>query len=312
MAAMSGNQSQRRLWTTGVFALAATAALVLPSAAFAQVIGQPTPGGIGLQVAASPIMEFMHWFHDAFLLPIITVICLFVAGLLGWCLYRFSEKNNPVPSKTTHHVGLEVAWTIIPCIILVIIAVPSFRLLYAEQTIPPADLTIKVTGKQWFWSYDYPDNGRFSFDQIMLNEQEIAQRVARGERRADLPRLLAVDNEAVVPVNAVVRVQVTAADVLHAFAMPAFGSKIDAVPGRLNETWFRATREGIFYGQCSELCGKDHAFMPLAIRVVSREAFATWAEQARRRFAEGRPPLSIAEIEAGTRIAANDTPGVAR
>lgn len=289
-----------------VLAMAVFLALCLGDAV-AQGLGQPVPGGLGMQEAASPIKEYMHWFHDRFLLPIIVVICLFVGGLLIYALYAFSEARNPNPSKTTHHVGLEVAWTVIPIIILVIIAVPSFRLLYKEQTIPPADIVIKAIGKQWFWTYEYADTQRFSFDQIMLTEKEIADRVARGERRADLPRLLAVDNEVVVPVGKIVRVQVTAADVMHAFAVPSFGVKIDAVPGRLNETWFQATREGIFYGQCSELCGLSHAFMPIAVRVVNQATYDRWVAEARRRFAEGRAPASIAELQAMTRVAANDT-----
>lgn len=301
-----GAMSRPVLWSTVGLATAVTMGVVGAGDALAG-LGQPTPGAIGLQDAASPVKEYMHWFHDQFLLPIITVITLFVGGLLVYAMWAFSEKRNPTPSKTTHHVGLEVAWTVIPVVILLIIAIPSFRLLYLEQTIPRADLTIKTTGSTWKWEYQYPDHGNFSFVSVMLNEQEINQRVARGEPRASLPRLLAVDNEVVVPVNKVVRVQVTAADVLHAFAMPSFGVKIDAVPGRLNETWFRATKEGIFYGQCSELCGKDHAFMPIAIRVVSEAAFATWVAEARRRFAEGRPPATIAELQGNRLIAANDT-----
>lgn len=285
--------------------------LIAAQPAFAGM-GQPTPGGLGLQLAATPVKEYMHWFHDQFMLPIITIITIFVAALLAWCMYRFSEKRNPEPSATTHHVGLEVAWTVIPVVILIIIAIPSFRLLYLEQTLPRADVTIKAMGKQWFWTYEYPDAGRMTFDQIMLTEKEIADRVAKGERSAELPRLLAVDNEVVVPVNKTVRVQVTASDVLHAFAVPSFGVKIDAVPGRLNETWFRSTREGVFYGQCSELCGKDHAFMPIAVRVVSEQAYAQWLEAARRRFAGGLPPLSIAELAAQSRVAVAETAAPAR
>lgn len=283
----------------GLAATLILAGALAADAALAQTpgLGQPAPGGIGMQVAATPIKEFMHWFHDQFLLPIITIISLFVAGLLGWCLYRFSEKRNPVPSKTTHHVGLEVAWTVIPVVILIIIAVPSFRLLYQEQTIPRADMTIKAIGSTWKWSYEYPDHGNFSFVSNMLTDKEIADRVARGANRGEVPRLLAVDEEVVVPVNKVVRVQVTASDVMHAFAVPSFGVKIDAVPGRLNETWFKATREGVFFGQCSELCGKDHAFMPIAIRVVSEQAFAAWVEQARRRFAGAEAPTRLAAAE---------------
>ena len=224
-------------------------------------------------------MENITWFHD-FLLIIITLITLFVLALLLIVIFKFNSRANPVPSKTTHNTLLEVAWTVIPVIILVAIAMPSFRLLFAQLTIPPADVTIKATGKQWFWTYDYPDNG-FAFDSLMLQDKD---------RKPDQPRLLAVDNEVVVPVNKVVRVQVIGADVIHAFAVPSFGIKIDAVPGRLNETWFRATREGVYYGQCSELCGKDHAFMPITVRVVNDRDYAAWLDQAKKKFANRPNP----------------------
>ena len=201
-------------------------------------------------------------------------------ALLLIVVFKFNSRANPVPSKTTHNTLIEVAWTVIPVIILVAIAVPSFRLLFAQLTIPQADVTIKATGKQWFWTYDYPDNG-FDFDSLMLQDKD---------RKPDQPRLLAVDNEVVVPVNKVVRMQVIGADVIHAFAVPSFGIKIDAVPGRLNETWFKATREGVYYGQCSELCGKDHAFMPITVRVVNDRDYATWLEQAKKKFAHKPNP----------------------
>jgi cytochrome c oxidase subunit II len=176
-----------------------------------------------------------------------------------------------VPSRTTHNALIEVAWTLIPVLILVAIAVPSFRLLFLQLDIPKADLTIKATGKQWYWSYAYPDNGKFEFDSLMAQDKQ--------------PRLLGVDNEMVVPVNKVIRVQTTGADVIHSFAVPAFGIKIDAIPGRLNETWFKATKLGMFYGQCSELCGKDHAFMPIAVKVVSDQEFAAWVAGAKKKYA---------------------------
>jgi cytochrome c oxidase subunit 2 len=244
-------------------------ALAAGGTAFAE-LGQPAPWEARLQEAASPVMENIIWFHD-WLLIIITVITLFVAGLLIAVMVKFNARANPVPSKTTHNTLIEVAWTLIPVLILVAIAVPSFRLLFQELDIPKADLTIKATGKQWYWSYAYPDNGKFEFDSLLAADKQ--------------PRLLGVDNEMVVPVNKVVRVQVTGADVIHAFAMPAFGVKIDAIPGRLNETWFKATKTGMFYGQCSELCGKDHAFMPIAVRVVSDQEFAAWVETAKKKFA---------------------------
>ncbi len=246
------------------------AGLAVSGAAFAQVTGQPAPWEYKLQEAATPVMENITWFHN-FLLWLITGITLFVLALLIIVVVKFNSKANPVPSKTTHNTLIEVAWTIIPVLILVAVAVPSFRLLFLQLDIPKADLTIKATGKQWFWTYSYPDNGPFEFDSLMAQDKQ--------------PRLLAVDNEVVVPVNKVVRVQTTAADVIHSFAVPSFGIKIDAIPGRLNETWFKATKTGWFYGQCSELCGKDHAYMPIAIRVVTEQEFATWVEQAKKKFA---------------------------
>jgi cytochrome c oxidase subunit 2 len=265
---------------------AATAAGLLTIGA--AMAAQPVPMGIDLQPSNSPIMTEIRWFHNALLLPIITVITLFVLGLLIYVMARFNSKTNPVPSKTTHHVGLEVAWTVIPIIILIVIAIPSFQLLYKEQTIPRADITVKATGNSWYWSYTYPDHGGFEFNSNMIPDSERRDPVNQ-------PRLLAVDNEMVVPVGAVVRVQVTANGVLHAFAVPAFGVKIDAVPGRLNETWFRAERTGVYYGQCSELCGRLHAFMPIAVRVVEPQAFASWVDDARRRFAATPPANAVAD-----------------
>ncbi|MBX9711672.1 MAG: cytochrome c oxidase subunit II, partial [Xanthobacteraceae bacterium] len=262
---MSRGRTSRRILGFVV----AAAATIAAGTAFAE-LGQPAPWEYKLQEAASPVMENITWFHN-FLLWLITAIVVFVAILLAIVVVKFNAKANPVPSKTTHNTLIEVAWTIIPVLILVGIAVPSFRLLFEELDVPKADLTIKATGKQWYWSYAYPDNGKFEFDSLLATDKQ--------------PRLLAVDNEIVVPVNKVIRVQVTGADVIHSFAVPAFGIKIDAVPGRLNETWFTSTKEGMFYGQCSELCGKDHAFMPIAVRVVSDQAFAAWVEDAKKKFA---------------------------
>jgi cytochrome c oxidase subunit 2 len=250
--------------------LAVAGAVVLAGgAAFAEV-GQPAPWEYKLQASATPVMDSIHSFNN-FLTALITIIVLFVMALLVIVMVKFNAKANPVPSKTTHNTLIEVAWTIIPVLILVGIAVPSFRLLFEELDVPKADLTVKATGKQWYWSYAYPDNGKFEFDSLLAADKQ--------------PRLLGVDNELVVPVNKVVRVQVTGADVIHSFAVPAFGIKIDAIPGRLNETWFKATKTGMFYGQCSELCGKDHAFMPIAVRVVSDQDFAAWVEAAKKKFA---------------------------
>jgi cytochrome c oxidase subunit 2 len=248
-------------------------------------MGQPSPWQLGLQQAATPVMENIIWFHD-FLLYLITAISLFVLVLLVIVVVKFNARANPIPTKTTHNTLLEVAWTLIPVIILAAIAVPSFKLLFLQTTIPQADVTVKATGKQWYWSYNYPDS-KFEFDSLMLQDKD---------RKPDQPRLLAVDNDMVVPVNKVVRVQVIGADVIHAFAVPSFGIKIDAVPGRLNETWFKATREGVYYGQCSELCGKDHAFMPIAVRVVSEKDYAAWIEQAQKKYAinSGERPMTVA------------------
>jgi cytochrome c oxidase subunit 2 len=274
---MSMGQVGRRLLGLAV----AGCALVAGGSAFAE-LGQPAPWEFKLQEAATPVMEEITWFHN-WLLIIITVITLFVLGLLVAVVVKFNARANPVPSRTTHNTLIEVAWTLIPVLILVGIAVPSFRLLFQELDIPKADLTIKATGKQWYWSYAYPDNGKFEFDSLLAADKQ--------------PRLLGVDNEVVVPVNKIVRVQVTGADVIHSFAVPAFGIKIDAIPGRLNETWFKATKTGMFYGQCSELCGRDHAFMPIAVRVVSDQEFAAWVETAKKKFASN-PANSFASAGA--------------
>jgi cytochrome c oxidase subunit 2 len=255
-------------------------------------LGQPSPWQIGLQQSASPVMDNIVWFHD-FLLYIITGIAGFVLVLLVVVMVRFNARTNPIPSRTTHNTLIEISWTLIPIVILMFIAVPSFKLLFFQLNVPPADLTVKATGKQWYWSYSYPDNGQFEFDSLMLKE---------GERKEGQPRLLAVDNEMVVPVNKTVRVITTGSDVIHSFAVPSFGIKIDAVPGRINETWFTATREGVYYGQCSELCGKDHAFMPIAVRAVSEQAFSAWVEEAKKKYARDEAP------PATTVAAAQSTP----
>ena len=216
-------------------------------------------------------------------------------ALLVIVVVKFNAKANPVPSRTTHNTLIEVAWTLIPVLILVAIAVPSFRLLFQQLDIPKADLTVKATGKQWYWSYAYPDNGKFEFDSLLAQDKQ--------------PRLLGVDNEMVVPVNKVIRVQTTGADVIHAFAVPAFGIKIDSIPGRLNETWFKATKVGMYYGQCSELCGKDHAFMPIAVRVVNDQEFAAWVEAAKKKFATN-PANTFAS--AGVRPRSKARPGTSK
>ena len=252
-------------------------------AALAQ-LGQPAPWQLGMQHAATPVMENIIWFHD-YLLYFIAAITAFVLALLVVVMVRFNARANPTPSRTTHNTLIEVLWTLIPIVILVCIAVPSFKLLFLQLNLPPADITVKATGKQWYWSYSYPDNGKFEFDSLMLKA---------GELKQDQPRLLAVDNEMVVPVNKNVHVITTGADVIHSFAVPSFGIKIDAIPGRINETWFKATREGVYYGQCSELCGKDHAFMPIMVRVVSEQAFTAWLEEAKKKYASEETPAAVA------------------
>jgi cytochrome c oxidase subunit 2 len=248
-------------------------------------LGQPSPWELGFQQSATPVMDDVVWFHD-FLLWVIAAIALFVLVLLVIVMLRFNARANPVPSRTTHNTAIEVIWTVVPVLILVAVAVPSFRLLFYQLKIPPADVTVKVTGKQWFWSYSYPDS-KFEFDSLMLQDKD---------RKPGQPRLLAVDNEMVVPVNKVVKVLVTGADVIHSFAVPSFGIKIDAIPGRLNETWFKAEREGMYYGQCSQLCGRDHAFMPIAVHVVSEKEYTAWLEQAKKKFADDNaaPPNAVA------------------
>jgi cytochrome c oxidase subunit II len=252
--------------------------LAMSGAAFAE-LGQPAPWEYTLQQSGSPVMDSIHWFHNV-LLTLITLITLFVLALLVTVIIKFNAKANPVPSRTTHNTLIEVAWTLIPVLILVGIAVPSFRLLFLQLDVPKADLTIKATGKQWYWSYAYPDNGKFEFDSLLACDET--------REKCQPPRLLAVDNEVVVPVNKVIRIQTTGADVIHSFAVPAFGIKIDAIPGRLNETWFKAEKTGMYYGQCSELCGKDHAFMPIAVRVVEDKEFASWVEAAKKKYASAK------------------------
>lgn len=266
-----GRVGRQLLGLATIALVAAGVTLATGGAALAE-LGQPAPWEWTLQQSGSPVMDNIVWFHN-FLFVLITLITLFVLALLVIVVVKFNAKANPVPSRTTHNTLIEVAWTLVPVLILVGISVPSFRLLFLELDIPKADLTVKATGKQWYWSYAYPDNGKFEFDSLMAQDKQ--------------PRLLGVDNEMVVPVNKVIRVQTTGADVIHAFALPAFGVKIDAIPGRLNETWFKATKTGMYYGQCSELCGKDHAFMPIAIRVVSDQEFASWVEAAKKKFASG-------------------------
>lgn len=252
----------------GLFAIAL--ALGLLGGALAPVAqAMPVDGGLGLQEAVTPVMHDLVSLHN-WLLVTITVIVAFVALLLIIVAVRFNRRANPTPTKTTHNTLLEVAWTVLPVMILVAIAIPSFRLLYKQIVVPEAELTVKAVGYQWYWGYEYPDNGEISLISNMVEDADL---------EPGQPRLFTADEAMVVPVDTNVRVIVTASDVIHAFAVPQFGVKIDAVPGRLNETWFRAERTGMFYGQCSELCGTRHAFMPINVRVVTKEEFQQWTEQ---------------------------------
>ncbi len=292
----------RNGWIGGV--VAQGAALVMAGAAAAQTpgTGQPAPWQLGLQTPVTPIAEFLNGFHD-WLLVIITAISLFVLALLIYCVVKFNEKASPVPSRTTHNTLIEVAWTVVPVMILVGIAIPSFRLLRMQEENPPADITLKVTGYQWYWGVEYPaDQGGFRFDANMLRDKD--NRPADGPNGE--PRVLAVDNEIVLPVNKNITVQLTGGDVIHAFAMPSFGVMRSAVPGRLTDTWFRATREGVYYGQCTELCGTNHSYMPIAIRIVNENDYQAWLAGAKQRFASTLP----AAPDVGTRVAAGASPAV--
>ncbi|MBT5048731.1 MAG: cytochrome c oxidase subunit II [Rhodospirillaceae bacterium] len=253
--------------------LAAAGFLVTGLVGAASYAAEPVPWQLNLQPAVTPVMQKITEFHDL-LLVIIILISIFVLILLGVTMWKFGAKRNPVPTTTTHNTMLEMLWTVVPVIILVVIAVPSFKLLYLSDVTPAkVDMTIKATGNQWYWTYEYPDHGKFSFDSNMIPDNELKP----GQKR-----LLETDTVVVVPVNQTVRVQVTASDVLHAWAIPAFGVKIDGVPGRLNEIWFKATKEGTYYGQCSELCGVNHGFMPIRVDVVSKQKFDAWAAAQRK------------------------------
>ena len=231
---------------------------------------EPKDWQLGFQKAGSGHMEDIVWVHDYMLLPIITAITAFVLFLVIYACIRYRAARNPVASQTSHNTFIEIIWTLVPCLILIVMAVPSFKILYEQDEIPPADVTIKAVGYQWYWGYEYPDEN-IIFDSYMIEEQDL---------KPGQPRLLTVDNEIVVPVNKVVKVLITANDVLHAWALPSFGVKRDAVPGRINETWFKADRTGTFYGQCSELCGIKHAFMPITVNVVSQKEYDEWLKEA--------------------------------
>ena len=259
-------------------------------AAEAQIFGGPKSGEIGFLPANTENADGIFWFHNWILLPVIIAISLFVLALIVYIVWRFNETANPVPSRRTHNGVLEFAWTVAPALILVVIAVPSFRLLSQQLIIPAPDLTLKVTGSQWHWNYGYPKSeGGFSFDSLYVEEKDL---------KAGQPNIITADHEMVVPVGKVVEVDVTSQDVIHSFSVPSFGVKIDAVPGRLNKTWFKAEHEGMFYGQCSNICGIDHAFMPVNVRVVSQSDYEAWLAQAKKQFAV----LDRVEVAAAPRV----------
>ncbi len=295
MQGLFGARGRRAL--LGAAVLSSALAMTI-SSALAQVVGRGFPNQMGLIEGQTAIAHEIDFFHNVILLPLITIISLFVLALLIYTMVRFNEKANPTPSRTTHHTGLEVAWTVIPVMILVVMAIPSFRLLTHQLTLPDADITLKATGKQWYWSYAYPKDtagaAGFEFDSNLLDQAKLP---------ADKLRLLDVDNEAVVPVNKTVRLQVTAdaVGVIHSFVIQSFGIRVDAVPGRLNETWFKAEKEGVYYGQCSKICGKDHAYMPIVFRVVSEDKYKEWLAKASKEFASVDGPVKLADASAAVR-----------
>jgi len=267
-------------------------------------VGQPTYEAITLQPQVTPNGREAHWFHNMILLPLITAISLFVLALLIYVIIRYRRAANPTPSRTSHNVAIEIAWTLIPVLILIAIAVPSIRLLAAQFKPAPKDaITLKAIGNQWFWSYEYPDNGGIQLTANMLKE---ASQVGKGERYrtdADGPRLLATDTRVVLPVGVPIRLITTATDVIHSWAMPAFWIKLDAVPGKLNETSFIIEKPGLYFGQCSELCGARHAYMPIAVEAVSPEVFAQWVASKGGTMPSAKPAAAAAAPAAANEAA---------
>ncbi|ENZ80403.1 cytochrome c oxidase, subunit II [Caulobacter vibrioides OR37] len=285
---------------TGASALAAT--MMFAGHALAEdLLGQPTPGAIDLQPAASELKHHAIWFHDMILLPIITGITLLVLGLLIWIVVRYNKKANPVPAKFSHNTTIEIIWTLVPVLILMVIAIFSFRLLFHYNDMPKPYMTVKATGYQWYWGYEYPDQKISEIVSLPLSKEDADAK--------KVPYLLAADKAMIVPVGKVVRVQVTGADVIHSFALPAFGLKIDAIPGRLNETWFKAEKTGVFYGQCSELCGVDHSNMPIEIHVVSQGEFDAWVKS--KAAPAAAPAAPAAAAPAATPVSAPAAPASA-
>jgi cytochrome c oxidase subunit 2 len=286
-------------------AIAATgAALMLAAPALADApVGVPVPWGMGLQPSGGPIKDAIASFNDL-LFVIIVGISVFVLALLAWCVWRYREEANPVPSKTSHNTTLEIVWTVVPVLILIVIAIPSFRLIYYQDRAVNADMTINVQGRQWYWHYAYPDHGNFNFDSYPVADEDL---------RPGQLRNLEVDNQLVIPVGANVRILTTGQDVIHSFFVPSLGVQKYTIPGRTLETWMRADRAGVFYGQCNQICGVNHWFMPIAVRAVPQAEFEAWAAQARTRFAQGLPPLpveqAVAAQAAAGRVAAQAVPG---
>jgi len=275
------------LWATAFVALSGAGAFAQDALGGLEIVGKPIPGGLNFQPASSSVMRDLVWL-DNMVLWIITVISIFVTLLLLIVIFRYNSKANPTPARFTHNSPLEVAWTLIPIVILVFIGAFSLPVLFNSQEIPEADLTIKVTGNQWFWSYEYVDDG-LEFDSYMLARDELEE-YGYGQDEY----LLATDTAIVVPVGKVVVMQVTGSDVIHSWAMPAFGVKQDGVPGRLAELWFNVDKEGVYFGQCSELCGKDHAYMPITVKAVSPEKYDEWLKGAKVEFSNVTQPVAIA------------------
>jgi cytochrome c oxidase subunit II len=343
-AVHSARRPTRMGWGLAVGVLGLLGATVVAHAA----AGQPTTGQLGLQDSVTPVMDYIRWFHNSWVNPIIIAITIFVMVLMGYVMWKFSEKNNPTPSQLTHHTGLEVAWTVIPIFILIAIAIPSFKLLFYQYSFPKPDITIKAVGNAWFWDYEYPDNDKIRVNSNMITDEELLEAslgkaeyskrfgalsgtdltkavylaskplwLAPPEKYAGLRlvRQLSVDNEIAVPVNKVVHLLITANDVIHSWTVPSFGAKMQAVPGRVTATWFQATKEGVYYGQCSVLCGKNHSAMPIAVRVVNDQAFANWVaavkgrdmKKARSILAEAtadKEQRSVAELTQGLQVEA--------
>ncbi len=284
-----------RALAAGAAAGAMTAFWGLSALAAEELVGQPTPGAINLQPGVTPLRDDAIFFHDKILLPIITLICLLVLGLMIWIVVRYNKRSNPIPAKWSHNTPIEIIWTVLPVLILMGISIFSFKLLFAYHDMPKPYMTVKATGYQWYWGYEYPDNKIGEFVSNILPEDEA--------KAKNVPYRLAATEPLVVPVNQVVRVLVTGADVIHAFAVPSFGVITDAVPGRVNETWFKVDRPGIYYGSCRELCGVDHAFMPIEVHAVSQAEYDAWVAK-KGGIAAGSKPAAPAAADAAVPVSA--------